>query len=184
MNKKIKVELRKKYLKILKELNSEQKKQWDDIIFQKFINSSYFKKYNVFGIYFSLSYEVDTVRIIEFLLANNKKVALPRINGQDLEFCYINSISDLLIDNKWNIYQPKKNCQVVNNKDLEIIILPLVAFNKNKQRLGHGAGYYDRFLHNSVNFFKLALAYKIQEISSNIIFCDNWDIMFDDIVTN
>lgn len=185
MNKKIKQKLRNKYLKVLKNIPAEQKAQWNESIFQQFASSTYFKDYHVFALYYSLSYEVDTIRIIQFLLSNKKKVALPRMNNQNLDFYYIDSISELIVDNPWNIFQPRTINKIAKSEDLEIIILPLIAFNQNNHRLGHGKGYYDRYL-SQLNFkaLKLVLAYKIQEISSDVIFLDDWDISFNAVITN
>lgn len=185
MSSEIKKQLRLQYLKSLKNVSQEQKKQWDESIFQQFVKSEYFHDYDTIALYFSLPYEVDTIRIIEFLLTNNKKVALPRMADQTLVFYYINSLDDLVVDNQWQIKQPKSSNQVADVKELELIILPLVGFNEKKYRLGHGKGYYDRFLVNA-NFkaLKLVLAYKIQEIPLDIFFADAWDVNFDAVITN
>gem|GEM_PF-1085463 len=47
-----------------------------------------------------MSYEVNTIKIITTLLAAKKKVALPRMNGNNLDFFYIDSLSDLVVDNQ------------------------------------------------------------------------------------
>lgn len=185
MNKNIKQQLRSKYLQILKAIKPNDKKQWDQEIYQQFINSKYFTNNQVFALYYSLPYEVNTIKIITALLAAKKKVALPRINGNNLDFFYINHLSDLVIDNQWKIYQPLTTSHNVNINDLDVIILPLVAFNHDYYRIGHGKGYYDHFLsdHN-LKALKLVLAYQVQEISEKIEFVNNWDIAFDVLITN
>lgn len=185
MNQEIKQKLRIQYLDKLKNISDVAKKQWDTNIYQQFINSKYFQNYHTIALYFPLPYEVNTITIIKRLLDANKKVALPRINDQGLEFYYINNLNDLIIDNKWNIFQPKITNQIAQIADFDLIIIPLIAFNQKHYRLGHGKGYYDHYLSNP-NFkgFKLALAYKIQEIFSDRIFWDNWDIPFDAIIVN
>lgn len=185
MNKDIKQQLRTKYLQILKNINFNEKKQWDKEIFQQFINSKYFTNNQVFALYYSLPYEVNTIRIITTLLKANKKVALPRINGDNLNFFYINSLSDLVVDNQWKIYQPKIGSQNVNITNIDVIVLPLIAFNSDYYRIGHGKGYYDQFL-VKVGFkgIKLVLAYKVQKITEKVKFANNWDIIFDDLITN
>lgn len=185
MSKEIKQQLRIKYLKILKNLNSNQKKEWDLNIYQQFVNSKYFANYQNIALYFSLSYEVDTIAIIKKLLETNKKIALPRIQEQNLQFYYIENFSDLEIDKHWNIYQPRVTNQIAEIGNLDLIILPLIAFNSNRYRLGHGKGYYDRYLSSSdLKAVKLVLAYQVQEIPSSIIFSDNWDVTFDDIIVD
>ncbi|MBE4704050.1 5-formyltetrahydrofolate cyclo-ligase [Spiroplasma platyhelix] len=185
MSSEIKQQLRMQYLKILKNIDSKQKEQWDGSILQQFINSKYFHEANTIALYFSLPYEVETTKIIKILLENKKKVALPRMTEQNLVFYYINSLDELVVDNQWEIHQPKDTNQVVETKDLDLIILPLLGFNKKNYRLGHGRGYYDRFL-STPNFkaLKLALAYKIQEIQLDVFFVDNWDVTFDALITN
>lgn len=185
MSSEIKQELRMKYLKLLKGIDPKEKKQWDQNIFQQFINSKYFHAYETFALYFSLSYEVETLKLINFLLENKKKVALPRMENQNLVFYYINGLDDLVLDNQWGIRQPKITNQIVKVRDLELIILPLVGFNKKNYRLGHGQGYYDCFL-SDPNFkgLKLVLAYQIQEIPLDVFFVDQWDVPFDALLTN
>ncbi len=185
MNKNSKQQLRNKYLQILKDINANDKRQWDEEIYQEFINSKYFTNNQVFALYYSLPYEVNTIKIITTLLKANKKVVLPRMNGNNLDFFYIDSLSDLVIDNQWKIYQPKVDSKIVNIANIDVIILPLVAFNKDYYRIGHGKGYYDQFLSkNNFKALKLVLAYKVQKITEKIEFINNWDIAFDVLITN
>jgi len=185
MNRNIKQQLRNKYLQILKNISANDKRQWDEEIYQQFINSKYFANNQVFALYYSLSYEVNTIKIITALLVAKKKVALPRMNGNNLDFFYIDSLSDLVVDNQWKIYQPKVNSQKVNITNIDVLILPLVAFNEDYYRIGHGKGYYDRFLSKS-NFkgLKLVLAYKVQKVTEKIKFVNDWDIAFNVLITN
>lgn len=185
MNNNIKQQLRNKYLQILKSINANDKKQWDEEIYQQFINSKYFTNNQVFALYYSLPYEVNTIKIITTLLAAKKKVALPRMNGNNLDFFYIDSLSDLVVDNQWKIYQPKIDSQNVNIINIDVIILPLIAFNSNYYRIGHGKGYYDQFLSkNNFKGLKLVLAYKVQKITEKIAFVNNYDVAFDVLITN
>ncbi|MDQ7983198.1 MAG: 5-formyltetrahydrofolate cyclo-ligase [Spiroplasma sp.] len=185
MSQDIKQQLRKKYLQILKNITPGQKKQWDEAIYQTFINSKYFANNQIFALYYSLPYEVNTTKIITALLNAQKKVVLPRMKDNNLEFFYINSLSDLIVDNQWKIYQPKIDSQIADLTKIDLIILPLVAYNSNYNRIGHGQGYYDRFLGNSdFSAVKLVLAYKVQKITEKLNFNDNWDISFDILITN
>lgn len=185
MNKDIKQQLRIKYLQILKNINSNDRKQWDEEIYQQFINSKYFTNNQVFALYYSLPYEVKTIKIITTLLSAKKKVVLPRMNRDKLDFFYLNSLDDLVVDNQWKIYQPKIDNQKVDASKIDIMILPLVAFNKDYYRIGHGKGYYDQFLSsNNFHGLKLVLAYKVQKITEKSDFVTDWDIAFDTLITN
>lgn len=185
MAKDFKQEIRKEYLKKLKSLASEQKALWDESIFQQFISSKYFFENRTIALYYSLPYEVDTLKLIRFLLANKKKVVLPRMVAKNLVFYYIKSLDDVVVDNQWAIHQPRETNQVAKVSDLDLIILPLVGFNQKYYRLGHGQGYYDRFLSSdNLKATKLVLAYQMQEIPLDMFFVDNWDVPFDTLITN
>ena len=171
--------------KLLKNLDPTIKAKWDEIISQKFLNSSYFHNYHVFACYYPLSYEFSTLKIITALLKAQKKVCLPRIKDQQLIFYYVDDINALVCDNSWKILQPKaNNYNITNISDIEVFLIPLIAYSNSKQRIGHGKGFYDRFLASTnKNQIKVACAYKSQKIRNNIKF-DEWDQPLDEIINN
>lgn len=173
-----KIYYRKNILKKLNAIDSITKQKWDESLFNQFINSDFLKENNVFAIYYSKKYEPDTKKIIKFLLANKKKVCIPRMNkNSELDFYYINKTEDLIIDNNYEIFQPKENKEnLVKPKDIEIIVIPAIGIDKNKFRLGHGKGFYDKFLikNNSLSK-KICLIYPIQLIKNKSLIIDKWD---------
>lgn len=176
--------LRKIYLKTLKNVSKSTYQKWNKIISQKFNDSHYFKQNNVFAVYHALPYEVATKEIIELLWKNLKQVCLPRINNEHLEFYFINSWNDIVFDNKFAIGQPNLNCQKANGSEIDCMLVPLIAFDKDYYRIGYGKGFYDRYLNeNKFNFSKLGLAFAIQQISYTINH-DSWDVPLDYIFTN
>ena len=136
----------------------------------EFIN----KKQNFF-IYNSIKNEVDTAEIITTLLYSGKTVAFPLINGLDLtpaiplDYEYVLDVLGCKIP---------KNYSVMTNVDVAII--PLVACDENKNRIGYGKGYYDRFLKDK-NCIKIGLAYDFQVLKN--ITPNSWDIPLDYIIT-
>lgn len=184
MNNNLKSQLRQEYLTKLKNLDAKTKKQWDQEILQKFIKSNEFKNHQVFALYWSLSHEVDTHQIIKILLENNKKVCLPRMKDQQLTFYYINDVTELKIDNKFNIAQPPVTNESVNLQAIEVFLIPLVAFDQKNNRLGYGGGFYDRFLSQKVSNLTIGLAYKIQLIANKNYHSESWDIPLFKILTN
>jgi 5-formyltetrahydrofolate cyclo-ligase len=103
--------------------------------------------------FMSLPNEIQTGLIIEQALKDGKKVAVPRIlNKTDLEFYYIDSdmpILDQMEKNIFSILEPLKTATKFNlrNEGKQLLILvPGLAFSTTGDRLGHGMGYYDRFL--------------------------------------
>ena len=172
MNKQI---LRNKYLKIRKNINN--KKEIDDIIFNKVISLKEYKESNLVLTYVSLKDEVDTFKLIEYSLKIGKKVAVPKCEGDIIKFYLISNLTDLK-KGKFNILEPTTN-KLVTNFENSICIVPGIAFDKNNNRIGYGRGFYDKFLQN-YNGIKIGLAYS--ECICEEIDIEKTDIKMDKIV--
>lgn len=172
MNKQI---LRNKYLKIRKNINN--KKEIDDIIFNKVISLKEYKESNLVLTYVSLKDEVDTFKLIEYSLKIGKKVAVPKCEGDIIKFYLISNLTDLK-KGKFNILEPITNNVVTDFKN-SICIIAGVAFDKQNNRIGYGKGFYDKFLHN-YDGTKVGLAYK--ECICEEIDIEKTDIKMDKIV--
>ncbi|MCK4650920.1 5-formyltetrahydrofolate cyclo-ligase [Candidatus Babeliales bacterium] len=157
----MKKRLRKNFLIKLKKLNNEHFKKTSNKINTKLFNIKIFQNSKNIGIYFSKDNEVDTKNIIIKLLKTNKKVFLPKIKNITLEFRKINNLKDLEIG-MYKIKEPKKKCSIINEKNLDILILPCIAIDKHGNRIGRGCGYYDRFLNKNPNIKTICLAYDFQ----------------------
>ncbi len=141
-----KKEIRDFYIKTRKCISESEKQEFDRYIFVSFINSKFYKNFETFLIYISFNNEVQTYDLIQFMLDNNKKVAVPFCNDNTMNFYFINSI-DELISGKYGIPSVDINKSVkVVDFDNALCIVPAVSFDNNGNRLGYGGGYYDRFL--------------------------------------
>lgn len=152
MNKQI---LRNKYKEIRKSI--ENKEEHDSVIFNKIISLEEYKQSYLILIYVSLKDEVNTIQLIKHSLEIGKKVAVPKCEGNEMAFYYINSLEDLE-EGKFGILEPKTN-ELVNDFDNSICVIPGLAFDKQNNRIGYGKGFYDRFLENYKGI-KIGLAYK------------------------
>ena len=99
-------------------------------------------------------------------MKNDYNLALPFIfkKKSHLLFKNLNLDSELVFD-KFKIKVPKNNCFIVPR----ILIVPLVAFDSNKNRLGYGGGYYDRtisFLEKKGEVFKIGVGFDEQEVKN------------------
>lgn len=144
-----KTDFRKRFLALRKRLKSPEK---DGAILSRFLSSPFFGKTDFF-VYHSVGSEADTLAIIGALLCADKRVLLPRIHkGEMLSVPYSKERERV-----FGIPQPKSG----EDTQAEIILTPLVAFDKEGYRLGYGGGYYDRYF-SSHRGLRVGLAYEGQ----------------------
>ncbi|XP_018327181.1 5-formyltetrahydrofolate cyclo-ligase [Agrilus planipennis] len=145
--------IRKKIEGRIKTLSTEEKARQSYGIVKKILELKEYKDSNRISIYLSTDNEIDTEPIIRNIFETEKKCFVPRYHGKIMEMVRLHSMDDWenLPLTKWNIKQPSVNDNRENALEtggLDIIILPGVAFTKDGDRLGHGMGYYDKFLWN------------------------------------
>ncbi len=169
----MKDKLRKKYLEIRKNINDKSNKS--SIIMDKIINSDEYKKSNIIAIYKSLNSEVDTNELIEYSLNNNKIVVLPKVDGEILRFYKTDNKS--FIKGDFGIYEPIEN-EEINNIDLYII--PGICFDKYKNRIVFGKGFYDRF--NYGNSIKIGICFE-EQIYKGKIKVNDYDSKMNKVIT-
>ena len=84
----------------------------------------------------------DPLGVFGSCIDSNKKVLFPRIEGEGLVFHKVDSLSDLKLS-KHRIYEPDPGLPEMKVEDIELFIIPGLAFDLNGNRLGYGKGYYD-----------------------------------------
>ena len=114
--------------------------------------------------YASFQSEVETHSMIRRALAEGKQVVLPRVKGKELELLEIENFDQDVAPGAWGILEPVggKTAQL---KDIGLIILPGAVFDVQGNRIGYGAGFYDKLL----PLYKgrtVALAFELQLVSS------------------
>ena len=171
----MKNELRKKYLLVRNNINNKCKK--DQIIYEKVINNSFVKKSDTILIYVSKDSEVDTINLINYFL-KIKKVAVPKVNNNIIEFFYINSLDDLE-KGYFNVLEPDTKKKVTNFNNA-VCITPGICFNKKGYRIGYGKGYYDRFF-SKHKIYAIGLCY--QECLINNNFANSYDIKVNEVIS-
>ena len=157
----LKNQIRKRILKIRKIENLKN----IQIKFNKVFNI--IKKINtkrkIVGCYYPVNFEVDTKDLMTKLQQKGFKISLPVIkNNFNMDF-YMWNLKDPLYLNKYGIPEPSRKKKVKPN----LLLVPLVAFDKNLNRLGYGGGYYDRLLRKRENIAttKIGLALSCQKVS-------------------
>ena len=179
-----KIYLRKRFKFIRKQIKNKDEKS--KTISKKVIENKAFLESNNIGIYSSLDDEVDTKYIIKYCLENNKKIAFPKIEGDEMNFYYIDSINELK-NASYGIKEPDTK-EIANYLDL--IIVPGICFDKEMNRIGFGKGYYDKYLSKmnnnnyNKNIYKIGICFKEQLLEKEIIDASKDDIKMDMIITN
>ena len=98
-------------------------------------------------VYASKCPEVATLPLIEWLLAEGRTVVVPIIQREDcsLRLSYISDPS-VLVPSTFQVPEPIGHEVPADPSEIEVVIVPMLAFDAAGNRLGYGAGYYDRFL--------------------------------------
>ena len=141
--------IRKKILTLRRNQKEEERFKKSKIIQKKLFLTPEFRNARVILFYAACDGEVETFDMIRKSLELGKTVALPKIMKQEKKIIplIIHDLENDLEIGPYNIRQPKDNyTRPVDLKDIDLVAVPGVAFDKDNHRLGRGAGYYDRFL--------------------------------------
>lgn len=128
------------------------------------------------GIYVSVGHEVDTHAIIRWALANGKAVSVPRVIDGTLRFIAITSL-DECVPAKFGLLEPVSE---VAASEPEVQVVPMLAYNDRKFRLGYGKGYYDGYL-KTFSGKTVGLCYADDHEPE--LYEDPWDIPLDEILS-
>lgn len=179
--------LRKEILNIRNNIDESQKRTKDAIIKDKFLNSDYYKKSKNIFIYISYGSEIDTKEIIYKALDDGKSVFVPRTEFETklMDAVKITSLDNMKED-RYGILEPSKEEPCISPDEIDLIVVPGVAFDRTGGRTGYGAGYYDRYfkkisLEKTEKIKKVALAYDFQVIDN--VPMNKQDVKIDCIIT-
>lgn len=177
--------IRKTLIKLRDEISEELREEKDEAIYERIINSDEYKKSKLLFVFVSYGSEVDTHKLINHALYSGKRVCVPKVidkvNG--MKAVEIRCWSDL-IEGYRGILEPElKETSVVEEKAIDLVIVPGVAFDINGGRLGYGGGFYDRFLLKLKDECHIiAVCYKEQVV--NELPMDEHDIKINCIITD
>lgn len=137
--------LRKELLAKRKELSEEYRRTAGESIQEQVLSSPEYAAARSLFVYVSMPGEPPTERIIRSALSDGKEVYVPRCVGGEMLAVRIRCL-DCLLPGPYGIPEPE-DCAVSKTADeLDLILVPCVSVSEDGRRLGHGGGYYDRFL--------------------------------------
>lgn len=176
-----KKQIRAEILKRRSALSKDEVADKSRAICRKIVSCEQFVQAEIILLYLDFNHEVETGLIWEKAQKMRKHVAAPRLIGSQMVFARIQSEKDL-IPGKWGISEPKKNCPVIREHDSRtVVIMPGVAFDCSRNRIGYGGGYYDRYFAGYDSVYKIAAAYDLQIVEQ--VPAEPFDLKPDCIVT-
>ena len=174
--------IRKKYLNIRKQIENKYEKSIT--ICNKIINTKEYQESKYICVYKSLKDEVNTDEIIKHAISKNKIVVLPRVENDDLMLYKITSYDEKLKKSKLGVEEPLGNFKnLVDKKEIDLVIVPAVCFDKERNRIGFGKGFYDRFLKNA-NLNTLGICFEEQVVKEYLLPVRDNDIKINKVITD
>ncbi|HYK76488.1 MAG TPA: 5-formyltetrahydrofolate cyclo-ligase [Daejeonella sp.] len=181
-----KASLRKKYLEKRKHLSRSQYWALNEKLVDQIsqIDWAQFKIVHVF-LPISKHYEIDTFSILEYFKEHqpNLEIVIPRTDFKNLsmENVLFDPIHTVLGRNKYDIPEPIHG-KIIPPQQIDVILVPLLAFDENGNRVGYGKGFYDRFFSACrPDVQKIGLSFF--EPVNQIVGLNEWDIPLDACVT-
>ncbi len=104
-----------------------------------------FHRVQTVALYAPVRNEVATDRLFSALSRRGARIAYPRVIGDDLTFHQVLH-SQELVPGAFGVAEPSSECLRVVDEEIDLVVVPGVAFDRRGHRLGYGKGYYDRFL--------------------------------------
>ena len=166
----MKKELRKMVIELRNNKDSDFLSKNSQVITEKLLSMECIKKANVIMLYLDFNNEVKTDALIKKLLSIGKTVVAPVTikDKRKLIPFKITNIKDDITIGAYGIREPKQNPNnKLSIKDIDIVIVPAVAYDKNCYRLGYGGGFYDRFIKKlKDDAITIGIAFDLQVLNS------------------
>lgn len=144
------------------------------------IKSDIFKNSDCIMLYKALGNETDTETIIREAIAKGKKVALPVTDAKNGRITPFMADADTSFEKGGFSVMEPQNTAVVQNGEIDVVVVPGIAFDLQGNRIGFGKGCYDMFL-EKCSAVKIGLCYDFQVVDE--IPTEAFDIKMDYILT-
>ncbi|MGW8256535.1 MAG: 5-formyltetrahydrofolate cyclo-ligase [Thermoguttaceae bacterium] len=166
--------------------SQEDGEQLSRLIWEKLRELPEFLGSRTVMIYLDVGNEVRTRQYVPELWQTGKKVVAPYCKAHELKLFYLKDMEELA-PSVWQILEPTPTWQAVAERrvepaEVDLILAPGLAFDRNGDRLGLGKGYYDRFLHRvRPDANKIGLAFECQMVEAIPVL--SHDVRMDKVIT-
>lgn len=101
------------------------------------------------ALYKAVRGELPCDGIAQFFLENGKTICYPKVKGDEMEFYEITDPNSQFTEGAYGIPEPKSGLRKIYPGDIDLMIVPALAYSEDGSRLGQGGGYYDRWLNKA-----------------------------------
>ena len=150
------------------------------VLAEKLYNTPQYRDCRSLYAYLSFNQEVRTSPIIQRAWADGKRVAVPKVIGDEMVFIWLTSF-DALGEGYYGITEPIAN-EPIADDNTALVLMPGLAFDPEGHRVGYGGGFYDRFLAAEPRHPLVALCYDFQMYAHLDV--ESHDIPVDLVITD
>ena len=156
--------LRKQTLAARDRLSPDERKKKSSAIEERLFSLPEFRNARIVLFFAAFRSEVETLPMVRRALADGKRVVLPKVKGSELELFEVHDVERDIAPGAWGIPEPRES-RTARVEDIDLIVIPGAAFDEQGNRIGYGAGFYDKLL----PLYKgrtVALAFELQMVST------------------
>ena len=154
--------LRKKLLQKRKKIPASKRRRKSQRIFEKLFKAPRYRKAKKIALYVHLVSEVETKPFLKRIL-KAKEVFLPRtVAKNNLVLHRVRALAKDLHKGVYSILEPRPRCPQKSVAAMDLVVVPGVGFDRKGNRLGRGAGYYDRLLKKAGGVRKIGICFREQ----------------------
>ncbi len=153
-----KPDIKRRILQARDSLDEQLRQQYSQMIIRRLMQTESYRTASFLYCYMHMRSEVMTDELISQALADGKRVAIPRVNGREMEFCRIESLQQVQCG-YMGIREPVTD-QV--QQETSLVLVPGTVFDQSGNRIGYGGGFYDRYFSCHPRHQKVGLAFQLQ----------------------
>ena len=155
-----KQELRRAIRERKRAMTEEEIVERSNALAEKFYNSPAYQAASTIYGYLPYNQEVRTAPMLQRALDDGKRVAVPKVYGEEMRFIYLEDLTQVS-KGYAGIPEPIADAPVAEDKQA-LVLMPGLAFDPQGHRIGYGGGFYDKFLAKEPHHPTLALCYEFQ----------------------
>ena len=165
-----------------RKLSNSQRITFSRKVCEHSMNLPFIKNVRIVLAYSATFDEVDLTHFVEISKDYNFEIAYPVSYSKGVMKAFVPNSEEAWETGKFGIRSPKEEeSKLINPEDIDLVFVPCVAFDEGLRRLGHGAGYYDRYLPLCTKAKFVCVAFEAQKLDN--IVTDEFDTNMDFVVT-